>query len=441
MVLGLVIPMAVQNLINVAVTSADVLMLGKVGEKVLSGASLAGQVQFIMTLIFFGVASGAAVLTAQYWGKRDTRTIEKVLALTLRFSVSVGLFFMLAVLFFAEPIMRIFTPETEVILQGASYLRIVGYSYVCIAITMSYLNIMRSIEKVLISTFVYGISLIINIALNAIFIFGLFGMAPMGIKGAALGTLIARIVEVLIVVYYARFRNKEVKLHLQDFIKVDKIILKDFITYSSPVIFNELMWGAATSANAVVMGHLGSSVVAANSVAQVTRQLATVIAFGISNAAAITLGKAIGQGDFARAKDYARRFIFLSLVAGSMGALVILAIRPFLIYTLTISEVSKGYLSIMMFVMAYFVIAQAFNTTMIVGIFRAGGDTKFGLYLDVLTMWGGSILMGALAAFVFKWSVPVVYMLLLSDELIKFPFTLWRYRKGKWLKNVTRDTF
>lgn len=436
-VFALVLPMALQNLINVAVSSADVVMLGKVSETALSAASLAGQVQFIMTLVFFGLTSGAAVLTAQYWGRQDTRTIEKVLGIALRFSLLTGLFFTAAVWIFPEQIMRVFTPDPAVIEQSVQYLRIIALTYILMSITMIYLNIMRSVERVVVSTVVYLVSLVINIIINAVLIFGLLGFPAMGIRGAAVGTLIARAVELAIVLVYAK-RNKVIRFRFRDIFVHDKLLFRDFLTYSIPVTLNELMWGAGTSLNAVIIGHLGSPAVAANSVAQVARQLATVIAFGIANAAAIIIGKAIGEGCVDRAAEYSRRLIKLTLTAGLGGAAVILIVRPIVMQTLTLSPLAQGYLSTMMFIMSYFVIGQALNTTLVVGVFRAGGDTRFGLVLDVATMWGGSILLGAICAFWLHWSVPAVYVVLLSDEIIKIPFTIAHYKGMKWLRNVTR---
>lgn len=437
-VFSLVLPMALQNLINVAVTSADVIMLGAVGETALSASSLAGQVQFIMTLIFFGMTSGAAVLTAQYWGKKDIRTIEKIIGITLRLSLIVAVIFSATVLIFPEPVMRIFTPDPAVIEEGVAYLRIVALSYVTMSITMVYLNIMRSVERVVVSTVVYLISLVANVILNAIFIFGLFGLPAMGIRGAALGTTIARLIELGVVLFYAFRINREVKLNISDLFVHDKLLFGDFVKFSLPVIANELMWGLGTSMNAVIIGHLGSPVVAANSVAQVTRQLATVIAFGVANAAAIMIGKAIGEDDIAKAERYGSKFVKVTIATGLCGAAVVLIVRPFVMAGMNLSAEAQGYLSLMMYVMAYFVIGQAYNSTMVVGIFRAGGDINFGLALDVLTMWGGSILLGALCAFVFKWSIPLVYIVLMSDEIIKLPFTTWRYKGKKWLRNITR---
>jgi putative MATE family efflux protein len=438
LVFALVLPMALQNLINVGVSSADVIMLGKVSETALSACSLAGQVQFIMTLIFFGLTSGAAVLTAQYWGKKDIRTIEKILGITMRIALSVSVLFTAAVMIFPVPIMKLFSGEEEVIQQGVSYLRIIAFSYILVSITMIYLNIMRSVERVIISTIVYLVSLIINIILNSIFIFGLFGLEPMGIRGAALATLIARISELAIVLIYAIYKNHVVRFHIKDLFVKDKLLTKDFLTYSIPVMMNELIWGAGTSVNAAIIGHLGKTVVAANSVTQVTRQLAMVVAFGLANATAIIIGKVIGENKEELAKLYAKRFVRMTIILGVAGAFVILGVSQIAKATLTLSGEAKSYLSIMMFVMSYFAIGQAYNTTMVVGVFRAGGDIHFGVILDVTTLWGCSILLGVIAAFVLKLPVPVVYMILMSDEIIKIPLTTWRYRSMKWVKNVTR---
>lgn len=438
MVLVLVVPIALQNLINVGVSASDVVMLGKVSEEVLSGASLGGQVQFIMTLIFFGLTSGASVLVAQYWGKKDIVTIEKVLAISIRLSLVVSVLFTVVAFAFPEQIMRLLSSNDIVIQEGAEYLRIVCFSYIFTGLTMVYLNILRSVENVIISTFVYLISLIINVVGNSIFIFGLFGVPAMGIKGAAIATLIARICELLMVIYYDRRRNKIFKFRLSMLFSKDSALSKDFAKFSMPVVLNELMWGSGVAVIAAIIGQMGSSASAANSIAQVVRQLATVLSMGVANAAAIIVGKTIGEGKMKAARVYANRLVIISIITGVIGSAVVLITRPIALASMELSPEAAGYLSAMMFVMAYFVIVQAYNTNMIVGIYRAGGDTKFGLAIDVGFMWGVSICFGAVAAFVLGWRVPAVYVILLSDEIIKLPFTTKRYLSGKWLRDVTR---
>lgn len=438
-IFALVVPMALQNLINVGVTATDVIMLGKVGEKVLSGSSLAGQIQFIMTLFFFGLTSGATVLTAQYWGKGDIKTIEKVMGLGIRMATMIAIIFAAAALAIPGTLMQIFTNDPEVVAEGIKYLRIVAFSYVFMGITQVYLYIMRSVQRVMVATVVYLISLVCNITLNAVFIFGLLGCPAMGIQGAALATLISRIVEMGLVTGYARIYNKQIKVRAAYIFHTDKILVKDFLVYAFPVVLNELMWGLGVAANTAILGHMGSAAVAANSVAQVARQLATVVAFGLSSATAIYLGKTIGEKKYEHARCYAKKFIQLSITAGAIGGVLILIASPIARTAMALTPEAKEYLKFMFFVMAYFVIAQAFNTTVIVGILRSGGDTRFGLALDVTTMWGCSILIGGIAAFLFKCSVPVVYVILMSDELLKIPFSLKRFVSGKWLKDVTRE--
>ena len=434
----LVMPMAIQNLINVGVTSTDVIMLGKVGETALSGVSLANQVYFILSLLFFGLTSGACVLTAQYWGKKDTRTIEKVMGMSFRISLLAAAVFTLAALVFPALLMRIFTTDQAVIEAGVSYLRIVAFSYMLSAFTNVYLNIIRSVEKVVIATVVYGTSLLANIIFNAIFIFGLLGVPAMGAAGAALGTLLARTIEVLIVVFYAVKMNDVVKIRWRDFFVKDKALGKDFFTYAFPVLLNELAWGAGMAAISAIVGHLGSSAVAAHSVAQVCRQLSMVIGFGISSATAIMIGKAIGEKKEELAREYGKKFVKIAIVCGIGGGLLILAISPFVRSMLNLTPLAKSYLTAMMFIMSYYVVGQSINTTLIVGVFRAGGDTRFGLILDVGVMWLCSILGAAVGAFVIGIPMPWVYILLCSDEIIKIPFSIYRYKTYKWLNNVTR---
>ena len=438
-VIALVIPMALQNLINVGVSAADVIMLGGVGETALSGASLAGQVQYIMTLFLFGLTSGATVLTAQYWGKGDRDSIEKILGMAVKAAVFVTALFTVAALAVPEVLMSIFTSDPAVTAEGIRYLRIVAFSYMLMGITQAYLYIMRSVERVIVATVVYLLSLLCNIVLNSIFIFGLMGCPAMGVRGAALGTLCARILEVILVAGYARLFNRDIKLRMKYVIHTDRILFRDFMRYALPVVVNEVMWGLGTAANTAILGHMGSPAVAANSVAQVARQLATVVSFGLSSAAAIYLGKTIGEKKQEYAREYSKRFILLSIIMGALGGTVILAVSPVAASALSLSVTAKEYLRFMFFVMSYFVVGQAFNTTMVVGIFRSGGDTRFGLILDVTTMWCCSILLGFIAALVLKLSVPAVYVILMSDEIIKIPITTWRYRKYRWLRDVTRD--
>lgn len=434
----LILPIALQNLINVGISSVDVLMLGRVGEKVLSGASLGSQIQFILSLFLFGITSGAAVMGSQYYGKGSYDMIEKIYGLALKIALTVTVFFFIGALLIPETLIHIFTNDPQVMEQGAIYLRYVGTSYLFMAFNMVYLNMLRSTGRVKIATLVYFCSMITNIAINWILIFGMLNAPKMGIAGAAIGTVCARIVETIIILIYDKKKNTIFHFRFRLFRESSGELRGDYVKYALPVICNELMWGAGFSTIAAILGHMGSPVVAANSVAQVVRNLATVVSFGVANAAGVMIGTAIGENKMEHAKMVGNEILKLCTGTGILGALVVLSVRPILMATMTISEQSSQYLSMMMFVMAYMVFFQSINATLVVGVFRAGGDTRFGLIIDSLFMWGTSIGVGFLAAFVLKLDVTLVYIILMSDEVLKIPFCLWRFRTYKWMNNVTR---
>lgn len=444
LVWGLLIPIALQNLINVGVSAADVLMLGAIGdstaaEVALSASSLAGQVTFIFSLILFGLSSGAAVLTAQYWGKGDHKSIEKILALSVRFAFCFGLLFFLAALAFPEALMRIFAGEAAVIAEGVKYLRIVATSYLFMSFSIVFLNVMRSIERVVVSSVVYFISLIVNVILNFVFIFGCGAIPAMGVAGAAIGTLSARFVELVIVILYAIFQDLPVRFCIRYVFKGDKQLTKDYMKYAIPVLLNELLWGSGASAVTAVIGHLGNAASSANAASQVVRQLGTVFTMGVSNAAAIIIGKSIGEGKEAESRVYANRLVKLSVLLGLASAVVVVACIPILSSLLDLGEEARGNLIMMLCVLSYYILFQSYACVVIVGILRAGGDTKFGLIIDVGALWLFSVPVGALVAFVFHAPLWVTYVVLTADEVIKSFPVAWRFRSGKWLTNVTRD--
>ena len=439
MVFALVLPIALQNLINVGVTAADVIMLGMVGETALSAGSLANQVSFILNLLMFGMSSGAAVLTAQYWGKKDTVTIEKILGISMRLAIVAGLVFMAAALLIPRQLMFIFTREEEIIAAGIPYLRVVAFSYLLMAVNMTYLNLMRSVERVLIGMITYAVSLGVNVVLNAIFIFGLFGCPAMGTAGAALGTTLARVTEFIIILIYNKKFNDILNIRLKLLAVKDRQLTRDFIRYASPVIMNELAWGCGMAMLSAMMGHLGSAAVAAHSVTQTSRQLAMVVSMGLAGAAAIVLGKTIGEGNEKLARIQAGRFVKMAAVLGVAGGLfILLIVRPAVLNFMVMTPQASRYLGYMMFILAYFCFFQSLGTIFIVGIFRAGGDTRIGLVLDLTGLWGCAVFLGSIAAFLLKWPVPAVYVVISFDEIVKLPFSVKRYLSGKWLKNITR---
>lgn len=439
-VLSLVLPLAIQNLINVAVNGADVFMLQMISETSLSAASMAGQVYFILTLILFGLSSGAAVLTAQYWGKRDVRTVEKVMGMTVRFAVTVSMVFFAVAFCFPRAVMSVLTDVPAVIDEGVPYLRIMACSYPITAVTIICLNVLRTVEKVNISTAVYLLSLFTNIGLNLCFIKGWLGFPRIGIAGVAIATVSARLLEIVITLVYVRRRKSLVRLRFKDVFKRNKLLSKDFLHYSMPVVLNEMLWGTAISLSATVIGHLGQEPIAAQSVATTVRQLAMVVVFGIANATAIIVGKEIGAGRVERAKTYSRKLMRFGFAAGICGAALMFGLHSAIPSVMgNLSDLAAEYLRFMLLAMSVYVVFSSVSATGIVGVFRAGGDTRMGLLLDVGTLWFICLPLGFLAAFVWNLDVKWVFIILISDELLKFPIVLWRFRSMKWLNNVTRD--
>lgn len=434
----LAFPIVIQNLITAAVSSADVIMLGLVSQTALSAGSLASQIMFILNLVYAGISSGIGMLAAQYWGKKDTRTIEEIMGIGMKLSLLVSFLFFILAHFFPQLLMMIFTSEEELIHAGIPYLKIVGISYLLMSISQVYLCTMRSIERVIFATFTNASALLLNIFLNAVLIFGLFGFPKMGIVGVALATTIARGVELFICMADA-FRFPVIRLRPGIFFQHNKVLFQDFMKYSLPAFGNEVSWGLAFSMYSVIMGHLGSDMVAANAVVAVARNLGTVICFGIANAGAIILGKAIGEGRHETVKINASRFCRVTFVSGIAGGILIFLLRPVFMNMAELTDISKRYLSVMLYINMYYVIGQAMNTTVICGIFRAGGDSRWGFICDVVDMWLFSVPLGFISAFLLNLPPLLVYFFICLDEFVKMPFIYRHYKSYTWLKDITRN--
>lgn len=434
------LPIAFQNFMDACVNSADVVMLTMVGKTELAAASLASKVAFVLQMLLFGVSSGASILSAQYWGSKDRRTIEKVLMISVRLSVGISLLFSLAAWFCPAAIMRIFTPDQALIEAGVGYLRAVSASYVLNGFAVVYLSVMRSVERVRMSAAVHSSAVVLNVVLNACFIFGVGFFPRLGIVGVALATSITRFLEVIVCSIDAA-RCKIIKLRIRDFLLREKALMREFFRYSIPAVLNDTIWGLAFSVYAVILGHLSSDIVAADSVASVVRTLCTVVCFGVSSAAAIMLGKTMGENRLADARVHAGRFLRMSVYTALAGGVIILLIRPFVLSSMhlmvDVNPVVERYTSLMLYINAYYIMGQSVNTMLICGIFRAGGDVRFGLVCDAIAMWGYAVPIGLLCAFVLRLPEMWVYFILCLDEFVKMPVIIAHYKKGTWLRNLT----
>jgi len=435
-------PIALQNFMDAAVSSADVIMLSFVSQTALAASSLAGQVAFVLQMLLYGISSGASVLSAQYWGKGDRRAVERVMGLSLRVTVLISLLFTLAAALFPGQLMSIFTNDAALIEAGRGYLRAVSASYVLGGFATVYLSVMRSVERVRLSAAVHCSAVGLNVVLNACFIFGWGPFPRLGIVGVALATSITRLIELLICLLDGRL-CRTIRLRWQYLLARGGALMRDFVRFSVPAAANDIIWGLAFSVYSIILGHLSSDIVAANSVAAVVRNLGTVVCFGVSSSAAIILGKAMGYNRLEEARVYGRRFAWLSVWTAVAGGALILLTRPlvlqFMHYYVTVTETVRGELSTMLLINAYYVIGQSVNTMLICGIFRAGGDVQFGLKCDIIAMWGYAVPVGLLCAFVLRLPEMWVYFVLCLDEFVKMPVVIAHYRKGGWLRNITRE--
>lgn len=434
----LILPIVLQNLLSAAVSSADVIMLNYVGQSSISAVSLASQYASVLFMVYYGLGTGATMLCAQYYGKGDLDAIRVVEGIALRFSVVISVLFAGAALIIPHAMMTLFTKDSELIALGASYLRIISISYLCWGVIEIYLSVLRSIGRVVICTALNTLAFSLNILLNAVFIFGLFGAPKLGVVGVAIATSLSRIIELIgcLIVSYV---SKDIKLHLSYMLIKNKVLFKDFLRLSLPALGNDVAWGVAFSMYSVIIGHLGTDAVAANSFVVVVRNFGTVLCFGTASAGGILLGKIIGENRLGDARSAAKKLMKLTILSGAIGGLLILAITPLVLRYATLSETAMHYLKYMLLINTYYVMGAAVNTTLIAGVFRAGGDSRFGFICDVIDMWVYAVPLGFFAAFVLKLPVLWVYFLLCTDEFVKWPWVLRHYKSEKWLHNITRD--
>ena len=434
---GLVFPIAIQNLMTALVSASDAFMLGFVSQTSLSAVSLATQIQFVHNLFMLALTIGATTLAAQYWGKGDTDSVEEILAIVLKISMAVSVVFFIAAMFFSGFLMRIFTNDIRLIQAGIPYLRIVSVSYLFMGFSQIYLCIMKNSGRTAKSTIYGSVAVVINIGFNVIFIFGLAGFPAMGIAGAALATTVSRALELLLTIYENMHRSL-VCVRLKYIRNSSKKLKKDFWHYTTPVLGNELVWGCGFTMFSVIMGHLGSDAVAANSVANILKNIIACVCNGIGIGAGIIVGNELGKGEMERATEYGNRLFKLAVFAGAVSGLILLAVSPVLrIFTGSLSAQAHSYLKNMMYICTYYMIGKSVNATVIAGVFCAGGDTKFGLKCDAVTMWVILIPIGMISAFVLKLPIMVVYFIISMDEIIKLPAVYRHYKKYNWVRNLT----
>ena len=432
-------PIILQNLLSAAVNSADVVMLNFVGQEHISAVSLAAQYATVLFMVLYGLGTGVTMLSAQYFGKGDMRAVDAVEGIALRFSIGVTLLFSAAALTVPRLMMRVFTPDPVLIEIGAEYLRNVSGAYFCWGLIEIYLATLRSVGRVAVSTALNTVAFTLNILLNAVFIFGLFGAPKLGAAGVALATTISRAAE-LVLTLIVSSRSRDVKLKLSHVFIRSKLLFRDFLRMAMPATLNDVSWGLAFSMYSVIIGQfLGTDMVAANSFTSLVRTFGTVLCFSVATGGGILLGQLLGDGRMEEAEQGAKVLMKLTVLSGLIGGLIVLAAMPFVLRFASLTETGKGFLRGMLWINTYYVMGQAVNTTLIAGVFRAGGDSRFGFICDSIDMWLYAVPLGFISAAVLKLPPMWVYFLLCTDEFVKWPWVIGHYRSRKWLKNITRE--
>ena len=434
---ALALPIAFQSLMLALVAAFDALMLGRVAQEQMTAVSLATQIQFVQNMFLSAVTAAGSILGAQYFGKGDRETVGKLFLLMLRVCGGLSLVFFAGCELIPDQLMRVFTGEDTLVAIGADYLRIAGFSYLLTGVSQCFLAVMKVTEHVRAAALTSALAVVLNILLNAVFIFGLLGLPAMNARGAALATTLSRVIELAVCLALAAFPGY-LRPPVRRLFTHFGLLTKDFHKQCLALLGGFTLWGVGFTSYTAVIGHMGENAAAANAVASVVRDLVCCACNGIGSAAGIMVGNELGAGDLARGKAVGIKLKNVSWLIGFASTVIVLAVTPLVTHSVKLSEEARGHLVAMMVIMAFYMIGRAVNTITINGVLDGGGDTLFDMYSLAVCMWGIAIPLSALGAFVFRWPVAVVYACTCLDEVGKLPWVMLHFRKYKWVRDLTR---
>ena len=435
--LSLAFPITLQNLMLALVAAADAVMLGKVSQNAMAAVSLATQIQFVQNMLLGAIVSCVGILGAQYWGKKDTEKLGEIFGMSIHESLLISIVFFIGCRWYPEKLMLLFAHDPELVAIGAEYLRIASWSYLLTGVSQCYLAIMRVSEHASRSAWISSGAVVLNIVLNSIFIFGLCGAPAMGVRGAALATLLARIIELGWCVF-SSYEKNFIPLKPAAVFTFSRRLFLDFWRYTLPVLGSFLLWGIGFTSYTAIMGHMGQDAAAANAVAAVVRDLMCCLCNGIAVGAGILIGNELGAGNLERGRRYGDRAMILSFLIGFLSTLVILGTIPLVSHYLKLTGPAHHYMVGMFAILSFYMIGRCVCTVVINGIFSSGGDTLFDVYSLAVCMWGIALPCAFFGAFYFQLPVLVVYACTCLDEVGKVPWVIHHYRKYRWVKNITR---
>lgn len=435
----LCLTLMLEQAVILSVNLADNIMLGRYSESALSGVAAVNQIQFVLQQIVFGVSSGMIVLGSQYWGQKRTGEIRMLSSIAMRAALGVAIALFIAVSLFPEQTLRLFTRDAAIVAEGVAYLKIIRFTYLFFAASSILLGTMRVVESVQIALRVSVLSLVLNCSINYVLIYGRFGAPEMGVRGAAIGTLTARIVELFVFAWYVFVRDRRVSMQPSDFLSADRELARDFFRVASPVILTQTLWGLANALQTVILGHMSDVAIAAQSISSNVFLLLKVASVGASSAAAILMGKAIGEGkDLSVLKEYTRTLQALFVAIGLVLGAALMIIRVPLLRVYNISDETRALANAYMIIQSVVLVTMSYQMPTNGGIIRGGGDTRFVMILDLISIWGIVLPFSCLAAFVWRLSPIIVIILLNSDQVFKCVPAFIRVNSYKWIKRLTR---
>jgi putative MATE family efflux protein len=435
----LAVPIALQNIITYAIGLTDNIMVGSLGELAISGVYLCNQIQVILQMLVSGIGAALIVLAAQYWGKKDKESVKSIIGIALKIAVACSLVFFILVYFFTNQFLSLFTNDTGVIREAGKYARVICFTYLLFCVSSVLNAALRCIGSVKVGLYLSLVSFFLNVTLNWVFIFGNLGAPAMGIKGAAVATLISRIVEFCCFIVYIRFKDKKLSLHFVDILDTNFVLVKDFFRYGFPIILGDVLWGINLAVQGGIVGRLGADSIAAVSIANTIFSVISVGVYGIASASAVIMGSAAGEGDISKIKKYSRKLQAVFLAGGLITGAVLFVIKDYVLLLYHVSGETIDIARTLMTVLAVTVVGTAYQMSTLTGIVRAGGATHFVLINDIIFVWLIVIPLSLVMAFVIGAPTWVVFLCLKCDQILKCGVAVVKVNRYDWIKKLTKE--
>lgn len=430
--------LVLQNVISLSVNLADNIMLGAYSETALSGVAAVNQIQFIFQQLLTAIGEGTVILSSQYWGKGQTEPMKKIASAAMRLSLFFSIILFILVSIFPEEVMGLFTSDAEIIHQGTEYLAMIRFTYVFFAVSMTLLAAMRSVETVNIAFYLSVVTLLINCCINYLLIYGKFGAPRLGVTGAAIGTLTARVVECGTVIYYVWKKDTKLKIRLRDYLKTDWTLFGDYMKVTLPMLVVQGLWGVNTALQTAILGHMTAIAIAANSVASTLFMVVKSTASGAASTASVIIGKAIGMGDMDRVKAYSRRLQKMFLVIGILSGIFLFFIRIPVLGLYDLSQETREMADTFLLILSVVCVTMSYQMPVNNGIIRGGGSAVFVVKMDLISIWLIVIPLSFFMAFVVKAAPAAVVCCLNADQVFKCIPAFIKVNFGHWARKLTR---